>query len=815
MTAGVPEVVQRVGRPVEMLQPSGTFNPGDRFVGDRYLVSLGQGAPVGAGDGPWGGLSGGALFSGDGEDLLVGVIAADPAGFGHGRLEAVPAYVLHGDEGFRAVLAEHTGRTAVALEPVEWAGLADTSELAPPGGFSGSPAELLRARREVAPFRGRDELMAWLRSWAQSGAGVAAWLGHGPGGQGKTRLAARLAAELSAAGWAVLWLHRDAVDVRGLADAAAPLLLIVDYAETRPRQVVAVAEALARHSGGSAVRVVLLARTADDWWQQLQDDSPVAERMLEGAPVTRLPVVDAAAEGRREAYRQAVTAFAAQLPAVSGAVGLRGVDWAALAQQLQAPAMAGEVSALTVQMRALADLLDAAADQQAIRPDTDAGIDGEEGVEDRLLFHERRYWLKVADARGLTSVLGRETLTDALAASVLVGAADDDEADDVLSRVPGLTDQPRDVQDRVRGWIAALYPAAPPRPWDTLQPDRLAERFIGRRLQKRPGLAESLAQGCSPQQATRMLTVYARAAAHPALSRVLNAHLTRLCTGHPDELAAAAIQAAPQVEKPAPLLEALRQITDDPVVSVDRLATLADELPHSSHTLAEYAAHLAQRLTDHYRARADKDPEGPLPDLATSLNNLAVRLGDLGRQEEGLEAIIEAVQIRRRLVEQRPDSFLPDLAMSLNNLAIRFGAMGRREEGLEVVGEAVQIRRRLAEQRPDAFLPVLASSLNNQAIQLGDLGRREEGLEAIVEAVQVYRRLAEQRPDSFLPHLAMSLNNLAIRFGAMGRREEGLEVISEAVQIRRRLAEQRPAVHRSELESSEQVKAWLETLSDS
>jgi hypothetical protein len=42
-----------------------------------------------------------------------------------------------------------------------------------------------------------------------------------------------------------------------------------------------------------------------------------------------------------------------------------------------------------------------------------------------------------------------------------------------------------------------------------------------------------------------------------------------------------------------------------------------------------------------------------------SLNNLSNRLGDPGRREEGLAAITEAVDIRRRLTEQPPMSMAP------------------------------------------------------------------------------------------------------------------------------------------------------------
>ncbi|WJK33043.1 hypothetical protein [Solwaraspora sp. WMMA2065] len=49
-----------------------------------------------------------------------------------------------------------------------------------------------------------------------------------------------------------------------------------------------------------------------------------------------------------------------------------------------------------------------------------------------------------------------------------------------------------------------------------------------------------------------------------------------------------------------------------------------------------------------YRRLADANPAAYLPDLAGSLNNWSVDLGEVGRREEGLAAIEEAVTIYRR-----------------------------------------------------------------------------------------------------------------------------------------------------------------------
>ena len=113
---------------------------------------------------------------------------------------------------------------------------------------------------------------------------------------------------------------------------------------------------------------------------------------------------------------------------------------------------------------------------------------------------------------------------------------------------------------------------------------------------------------------------------------------------------------------------------------------------------------------------AEAQPAAYLPDLAASLNNLSNRLGELGRTEEGLATITEAVEIRRRLAEAQPAAYLPDLAASLNNLSLRLGALGRTEEGLAAITEAVEVRIAGWPKLSRPGSPrILAQSLNNLA----------------------------------------------------------------------------------------------------
>ncbi|MEU3883062.1 tetratricopeptide repeat protein, partial [Streptomyces californicus] len=786
-TWGVPDLAQRSGLPVEAVQMKGKINPGTGFVGNQYVMDLLQHPPQWSEEGtsPWGGLSGAAVFC---DRLLAGVVASDRAYSGHGQLNVVPAYVLHHDLAFRAALAKH-GAPATGLEAVELQHLADV-EPAGRGAALGSPAALLQAGRQTVPFHGRKDLLADLRAWCGRD-GFGAWLLHGPGGQGKTRLAHHLAGLLAADGWAVLWPRADviAADLRELRDVAKPLLVVLDYAEARTGQLTALVEAAAHHTGSKPFKVLLLARTSGDWWVQAKSATLLVEDYLDDAPSIRLEPLEQDPGPRPEAYRTAARALAGALPNVRG---LAGHDWRAAADTLPAPSLDqdGFANALTLQMTALADLLDTTTGSPGTAPPPANQV---QKVEDRLLGHERRHWQHGATAHGLNPALSRTTLETALAAAHLVGAADREQADHTWLRIPALADQPRDRRDAVTAWITALYPPAESgRPWGALQPDRLAERHIGNILAANPNLAERLIDGADDAQATLLLTVYSRAAAHPTFDGRLNDHLTRLCVRHHGQLAPHIVATTIQADYPQPLITGLDTLANDPTTAVSDLVTLHDRLPRTSQRLARTAIQLVEAITKNYRALAEANPDAYLPALAGALNNLSVRLGEAGRRAEGLDAIEEAVRHYRALAEVDPDAYLPHLAGALNNLSIRLGEAGRRAEGLDAVEEAVTIRRALAEANPDAYLPDLAMALNNLSVRLGEAGRRAEGLDAVEEAVRHYRALAEANPDAYLPDLAGTLNNLSNRLGEAGRRAEGLDAVEEAVRHYRALAEANP-----------------------
>ena len=242
----------------------GVLNPGTLVKTGRYAVEV-TNPPAGAGpDGSgWAGMSGAGLLC---EGLLVGVVTVDPAGFDSRRLVTVPVTAVTADPGFAALVAEHVGAAPI-VEPVELAGLAE------PVSAPDSPAGLLRADAATTPFRARPEL-AELTDWCRKPGWSSTRLVAGAGGQGKTRLARHLAAQLAGDGWAAVALAEQvgADDIAVLAEVTVPTLVIVDYAEGRTHQLDALIQAMDRAE--AKVRLLLLARADGEWRTERTNPSP-------------------------------------------------------------------------------------------------------------------------------------------------------------------------------------------------------------------------------------------------------------------------------------------------------------------------------------------------------------------------------------------------------------------------------------------------------------------------------------------------------------------------------------------------------------
>jgi hypothetical protein len=150
-----------------------------------------------------------------------------------------------------------------------------------------SPARLLDPRCGVVRFTGRADELTDLLAWCEKDSVERLRLLTGPGGIGKTRLAMQLADRLKELGWRCE-LVGEGQEGRILADVRAVssgrVFLVVDYAETRISLKALLRAVVA--DDGAAARVLLLARSAGQWWEQLAA-SEVAIRDLVSAAGSR------------------------------------------------------------------------------------------------------------------------------------------------------------------------------------------------------------------------------------------------------------------------------------------------------------------------------------------------------------------------------------------------------------------------------------------------------------------------------------------------------------------------------------------------
>ena len=186
----------------------------------------------------------------------------------------------------------------------------------------------------------------------------------------------------------------------------------------------------------------------------------------------------------------------------------------------------------------------------------------------------------------------------------------------------------------------------------------------------------------------------------------------------------------------------------DPNAEEPHIATLREVdslLPQRTQALRQYAHDVTARLVESLpplkeRVKVIEESEmGLASESSRLLNNLSNHLSWLGRREDALKAIEEAVDLYRNLAAQRPDAFNADLTSSLNNLSTCLSVLGRREDALKASEEAVEIRRKLAAQRPDAFNPALATSIGVKSQVLSGIERERDALDAIREGVEILR----------------------------------------------------------------------------
>ncbi|GAB2969055.1 hypothetical protein GCM10027184_17620 [Saccharothrix stipae] len=793
-------------------QVTGTINPLTGLGHARLSIDVDNApAELSGHQSLWAGMSGSAVLC---DDTLVAIVRQDAAHFDSRRLSAVPVELCAADPAFRELVAAAAGQEPV-LEPVDLATLFAEQER------PRSPAALLAAPSHTVEFRGRDAELTRLREWCARDEGFSAHIVAGPGGQGKTRLAAQFVGELAADGWVAGFVRdADPEEFAVLGALRGPALLVVDYAETRPATIAALTAATRRAESG--VRLLLLARSAGEW----REDAAIDHSLdyLVDTSVLPLAALERTPHGRLTAWREAVSSLGNALSHLDGYehAGAHTDEVITTPPTWLATDLHDDVPVLGIHMDALAALLTAA----------EPGTTGESSM-DTLLLHEEKYWKRMATARGF--VADKHTLADAVAVSTLFAVTTQPEALALVAAMPGLRDLPEDRRTAAVHWLAGTLPSSEGF-WGTLQPDRLGEHHVARVLNGRAELITPLVDVASTVHMEHAFTVLCRAAVDAGH---LNAVIEAVIDESPRTTGPAALSVAVQSENPAPLLAGIRRVVER--ADTDLLSTLSDVTPVHTQILADIGIDISQRLVAAQRTAPEQDGLS----LARRLATLAVRLRNRGRFEDAVRVNQEAIELFDRFADLSDNAQLLDLGSALGSLADQLSRLDRIPESLDVSKRSVAIARRVATAGPgtpahlagalngfasrlgiagehhsasviaaeaveinrdltggvggEAYRPGLATSLNILGVQQSMDHGPKQGLSAIQEALEIRRELAKAQPDAYLAQLAASLNNFSNWQWSVGGPRDGLEASEEAVAILRRLGEANPEAHHQDL----------------
>lgn len=452
----------------------------------------------------------------------------------------------------------------------------------------------------------------------------------GAGGSGKTRLAAQLCHDLSSIGWCTGFLPTTTditvEELSTLAELTTELLVVVDYAEeTRRGQLATLFRAL--RDRRSPTRIVLTARGTDVWWDEFRE-----ELEQDGIDLSKTLIISHLGRNQLQKnpllfdgiFRRAVQGFAEQ------------VSQPPLRQDIVVPENLG-ATALDVVLMAWLVVCDESAGAAKKLPTRN-------GLYDRVLTTEFAQWRK---APALAEISGTHMRQAAATLSLLAPSQDEDEVDEVLSRLPEWASEHL-RRSRFAELLVHTLLRVDGEGAVNLRPDPVAEHLILEVFSKRPDLLvwvlptdplevpgledpdademvvqRALALG---QQAQNACTVITRAdsldskKAHRLAGRVLRAR---------PHLWSSALDVT--INQGGPFAPALEELiasgADLP------LAEIEDAIPLGHGVLRGAALAATRRLA----ASAERSPE----QQARWANTLAIRLSEAGERGEALHIFIE------------------------------------------------------------------------------------------------------------------------------------------------------------------------------
>ncbi len=637
--------------------------------------------------------------------------------------------------------------------PIPWHDLQETT----------SELSLLSWHTQLSDLFGYDEQIAELEKWATSDPAISVIFVTGPGGVGKSRLAAEYATRLSDNNWSAGYVNLRHPNSFPMSDEGT--LLIIDYPEENKSGVKELLQDLAAMGNTSRLRILFLSRQTFDEWQEIIFESNAVDLAVE-KPI-HLHAIDNVAAHRiyNSALEKAADYYNTSPPPLSED---QISEWLQVASENDKPLFVIATALYSAQnpreevvKYTGREIVEALADRELARL---TRLAADIGCKDHCLFARLLAMAAIADELPISRI-------------------------EELIKKPELHLQiPENINIESELKTSGIYKdRAIPAP----KPDIVAAAFTVKVLSRRPEIAPELIWTALE---SNVIESFER--------------ISRLCYDAEFVLQIDYFKISDCLEKA--ILDQLdrcvilgEQLSLDPPICIIKTGiSVWRTLSKNAHTeedkavfynnLSVYlvadgnndeALMVNRKAVDKYRILVMQDREKYQPELAKCLNNLSTQLFNTKDFIGALIAIREAVGIGRYLYDLSKERYSFDFAMTLHNLSTPLSHLGENDYSLEVSNDAVEILRELVNQEPSKYTPMLASSLINLSIRLAAVGDDKGATKAIREAVEYFRALVVQNPARYYPNLAKSLSNLA----TYRENPNALEDVIESIELYRQL----------------------------
>jgi tetratricopeptide (TPR) repeat protein len=522
---------------------------------------------------------------------------------------------------------------------------------------------LLSWHTRTSKFKGRDEELAELLRWSKDSQKILIKFVTGPGGVGKSRLAAEFATILQRENWAAGFVDlRKPQTFRGYLEGT---LLIVDYPEEYRPAVKELFQDLARLHSVERLRVLFLTRQQIGNWEDVIQGTRV-ESLTDMKPVRLAGLDDVHAH---EVYLSA-----------SDKIGETfDTDWKPVNQE----AIADWLD--EVPENDLALFIMAAAVHNILRPeDVAVKYKGPE-ILTSLVKRELTLFRNLASS---CNIPDRYLFARLLAIATIADGISSDRLDAVLAQMDLFQKLPEHFDlacalQNVGFMVNRGIPA--------LKPDIVAAAFVVDVLSRMPEIATELIWLALKEDINGGMQRLSRLSYDAEV--VLGLHQYRLSLW----LAEAVKDNVERARMLEPFVSTALPIglLDIAIATWQALLPVTEKQSEKARILNNLSVHLSGvgdkngaiaanlKAVEIYECLAATNPDAFEPDMAMSLNGLGDRYSELGKRKEALNACLRSVEIYERLAATNPDAFELHLASSLNSLGNGYSELGKREKALD------------------------------------------------------------------------------------------------------------------------------------